>query len=299
MEGGVAGDDYRPIAWIVDDKETRNMVISHCHVGAGKFGLSNHPKDGTIPRLVELLEKYGVARAVVFAPFPHEGLGWGGPAVEQFDHPNDWLLAQLPSYPQLWGFATVNPSEVDAPDRLRRGVAAGLVGAKVHPPVHGITINDPALDPFWATAEELRIPIHLHTGAHGGRLSTYRPLLVDDVAQKYPNLPIIMDHLGGYALFYEALAVLHNNQNVYAGFTQAAGRYNLYHVPLDRVAVVLDTVGPERVVLGLDYPWNRDNDAALEQDLTWVRSFGLGREETDKILGGNITRLIEARRASR
>jgi len=193
--------------------------------------------------------------------------------------------------PRLRGFATLNPAEPGSADRLREFVAAGLVGAKVHPPVQKIALDDPALDPFWTAAEELGIPIHLHTGSHGGLLKTYRPMLLDEVAQAHPNLPLIIDHMGGYALFDEALAVLHNNRNAYAGFTQASGRYNVYEIPPHRVKVVLDTVGADRVVHGLDYPWNADNDLALGEDIAWVRAFALSREDTDKILGGNILRL--------
>jgi predicted TIM-barrel fold metal-dependent hydrolase len=268
------------------------MFISHCHVGAAHFGMSNHPRDGTIPRLVEILNKVGADGAVVFAPFPYDSLGWRGEVVARFADPNEWLLAQLEQYPQLRGFATVNPADRDAVEKLHRFIKAGLVGAKVHPPVHKITINDPALDSFWSAAEELQIPVHLHTGVHGNLLKTYRPLLLDDVAQAHPNLTIIMDHLGGYSLFHEALAVLHNNRNVYAGFTQTSGRYPVYHLPQERVDIVLSTVGPDRIVYGLDYPWNTDNETALDQDLAWVRSMGLSREDTNKIIGGNILRLI-------
>jgi predicted TIM-barrel fold metal-dependent hydrolase len=101
-----------------------------------------------------------------------------------------------------------------------------------------------------------------------------------------------MDHLGGYALFDEALAVLHNNGNVYAGLTQCSGRAKVYTLPRDRLDVLLETVGPDRIIYGLDYPWNDDNEAALAEDLAWIRSWGLSREDTAKILGGNILRLI-------
>jgi len=267
------------------------MFISHCHVGATHFGMSKDPRAGLIPHLVEILERNDCEGAVLFAPFPYKDLGWPGAEATGYDDPNEWLLAELEKYPQLRGFATVNPADPQAPEKLERFATAGLVGAKVHPPVHHITINDPALEPFWSAAEELGLPIHLHTGTHGGHLATYRPLLVDDVAQAHPNLRIILDHLGGYALFYEALAVLHNNRNVYAGFTQTSGRYNVYALSEERVRVILETVGPDRVVYGLDYPWNDDNDAALAQDIAWVRAFDLSREDTDKILGGNILRL--------
>ncbi len=275
------------------------MFISHCHVGAVDFGLSDQPGAGTIELLVEILDAAGADGAVVFAPFPSEGLGWGGEAAEKYADPNDWLLDQLEKYPQLKGFATVNPGSPGAAERLRELIGAGLVGAKVHPPVHGIIINDPALDEFWAAAEELGIPVHLHTGVHGALLKTYRPLLLDEVAHKFPNLSIIIDHLGGYAFFHEALAVLQNNRNLYAGMTQVSGRAAPYTITEERLRVLIETVGPGRMIYGLDYPWNPDNKQALLDDIAWVRSWGLSDEDTAAVLGGNILRLIERPAAAR
>ena len=268
------------------------LFISHCHTGAVPFGQSRHPQDGTLPRLAEILQAKEVDGAVVFAPFPRESLGWGGQATEDFADPNDWLLAALPDYPRFRGFCTLNPGDAGAPERLAHLIDAGLKGVKVHPPVHGIVVNDPALDDFWSAAEQLGAPVHIHTGTHGGLLSTYRPMLLDEVAQRHPRLNIVMDHLGGYALFDEALAVLHNNGNVYAGLTQCSGRAKVYTLLRDRLDVLLETVGPDRIIYGLDYPWNDDNEAALAEDLAWIRSWGLSREDTAKILGGNILRLI-------
>lgn len=268
------------------------LFVSHCHVGATRFGQSPHPQDGTLPRLVEVLRANEVDGAVVFAPFAHEGLGWGAEAAKAFADPNDWLLTALRDYPQFRGFATVNPGEKGAAERLAQLIRAGLKGVKVHPPVHGIVVNDPSLDDFWSAAAELGAPVHIHTGVHGSLLNTYRPLLLDEVAQRHPRLNIIMDHLGGYAFFNEALAVLHNNPNVYAGLTQCSGRANIYRVSRERLDVLLETVGPNRIIYGLDYPWNDDNEAALAEDLAWIRSWGLSRDDMAKVLGGNLLRLI-------
>lgn len=271
------------------------MFIAHCHVGTVHFGISDNPEDGTIPRLVQILDEVGAEGAGVFAPFPDPSLGWGGEEATRFSDPNEWLLETLDDYPQLRGFATINPADPDAAAKLRHFITSGLVGAKVHPPVQRISLDDPALEPFWQTAEELGIPVHIHTGVHGGLLKTYRPLLLDEIAHKHPDLNIIMDHLGGYALFYEALAVLNNNANVYAGFTQVSGRAQVYSLPADRADIVIETIGPDRIIYGLDYPWNPDNLQALRDDIQWVAGLGLSHEDTDKILGGNILRLTSAR----
>lgn len=269
------------------------MFISHCHVGAIGFGgEQSNPKVGTLPNLEQILDTVGVEGAVVFAPFPSKGLGWGGKVVEKFEGPNEWLCEELRKYPNLVGFATINPKEPDASEKLKKIVKMGLVGAKVHPAVHKITINDLAIDEFFKTAEKLRIPIHIHTGVHGGFLRTYEPILIDDVMQRHPDLSIIMDHLGGYALFDQALAVLHNNKNSYVGLTQCSGRDPLYYLPKERVDILLKTVGVERIIYGFDYPWNKNNLLALKEDIKWIQSWDISKEDEEKILGGNLIRLL-------
>ena len=267
------------------------MFISHCHVGLIGFGAEPGDKEvGTIRKLDVILQAAGVDGAVVFAPFGNRSTGWAGPVAERFGDPNDWLSDEIKKWPNLVGFACINPKDADAPSRLERAVSAGLVGAKLHPPVQGFTINDRTIYPFYAAAEKLRAPIHIHTGVHGGHLKTYEPLLLDDVLQEHPDLIVIMDHLGGYAFFDQALAVLHNNGNCYAGIT--AMRLPQYQLPPDRIKILLETVGVERIIYGMDYPWKNDNLAGLKGDIEWIESWPLSQQEKELLLGGNLKKLL-------
>ena len=275
------------------------MLINHCHVSARGFGSeADDPTMGTLATLQRVLAEAGVDKAVAFAPFGWEGGRWeeiGGGLGR-----NEWLVGQLEDHPNLLGFANVFPQDHDAPDQLRRAIESGLVGAKVHPPVMRIRLDDPALEPFWTTAEELRIPVSIHTGVHGSRLRTYMPILLDDVAQRHPNLPLLLEHIGGIAFFDQALAVLHNNKNCYVGFTQLSGRDPKYALSPERLRLLLDTVGADRLVYGFDYPWNPGgNLAALKHDLAWIGGWDIPEADKAKILGGNLERLTskEARTA--
>lgn len=261
------------------------MLISHCHVQSEGFGLEveRNRAAGTLPELRRIMQAVGVDRAVAFAPF--------GPQEDV--EANQWLTQQLEDYPELIGFATVNPADEQAPEKLTSCAEMGLVGAKVHPPIFKIALDDPAIDPFWRAAEELELPVHVHTGVHGWHLRRYMPILLDDVCQRHPNLRVIMDHLGGIAMFDQALAVLHNNANTFVGLTQVSGRDPRYALSDDRLRLLLDTVGAERIIYGFDYPWNEDNLAALEHDVAWIRSWRLAAEDEASILGGNMARLLE------
>ncbi len=249
-----------------------------------------NPEVGTLPVLQNILSEAGVDRAIVFAPFGWEGGNWEE-IVGKIDR-NEWLCRELEKYPNLSGFATVYPQDHDAPQQLKRAIEMGLVGAKVHPPVMRIRLDDLAIDGFWKTAEELQIPVSVHTGAHGWLLRNYMPILLDDVAQRHPGLSIIIEHIGGMAFFDQALAVLHNNENCYVGLTQCSGRDPKYYVPPEKIKLLLSTVGAQRIIYGLDHPWNAGNLNALKHDLKWIRSWDISDEDKERILGGNLEKLL-------
>jgi predicted TIM-barrel fold metal-dependent hydrolase len=88
----------------------------------------------------------------------------------------------------------------------------------------GVAPNDPKLEPYYALAEELDIPVCLHTG-FGPPMSPYmgdpdfrmrygNPLLLEDVLVKHPRLRIYIAH-GGYPFLEETIALMLMYQQVY------------------------------------------------------------------------------------
>ena len=64
---------------------------------------------------------------------------------------------------------------------------------------------DPRLLPAYEVAQDLGIPMMFHTGISvfkGSRIRYGNPLLLDDVADDFPDLPIIMSH-GGRPFWYD------------------------------------------------------------------------------------------------
>ena len=85
---------------------------------------------------------------------------------------NDWVAEFCSAYPdRLKGIAMINVDDVqDARGELERARKLGLAGAMitVYPP-EPMSYDKPEYDPFWATAEELNMPLSLHiaTGRPG------------------------------------------------------------------------------------------------------------------------------------
>jgi predicted TIM-barrel fold metal-dependent hydrolase len=89
----------------------------------------------------------------------------------------------------------------------------------------GLTLSDPAYDPYLEMAEEMEIPVALHTG-HGPPGATYEgspafrahlgnPLLNEEALARHPKLRIYLMH-AGYPFLEETIALLHAHPHVYA-----------------------------------------------------------------------------------
>ncbi len=259
------------------------MWVNHCHLlPPGAFDNSD-PTAGTLARWEQVATRLGIERAVAFAPFTYQMTG----------DPNKWLAATLEDQANLLRFVTIHPLKAGAAEELRHYIEEKeFDGAKLHPAVMKFRIDDEAADAFYATAEQLGIPIVFHAGVHGWRLSQYLPILIDEVAERHPALTIIMAHVGGTAFFDQALAVLHNRKNVYAELAQARRKLRPYcwYLSDERIRALIDTVGPERMIYGCDWPWNPEEHIA--RDIEWVQSWDITDAEKQLILGGNLKRIL-------
>ena len=88
----------------------------------------------------------------------------------------------------------------------------------------GVYLNDPVMEPYFAMAEEMGIPVCLHSG-FGEPMLPYtsdpdfrmrygNPLFLEDVLVKHPDLKVYIAH-GGYPYQDETIALMLMYQQVY------------------------------------------------------------------------------------
>jgi aminocarboxymuconate-semialdehyde decarboxylase len=224
---------------------------------------------------------------------------------------NEEIAAVVRRHPERFlGLGTV-PLQAPqvAADELRRAMTKlGLRGAMIATNVNGRNLDDPALDPFWAAAEELGafIFIHPQVAAAAERLGSYylrnmvglplettiagASLVFGGVLERYPGLKICLAHGGGFVPYQagrfehgwevreEAKVRLHNPPAVSLG--------RLYFDTITHSKTALDflirTAGHDRVLLGSDYPFDMGNLDCVAR----VRALSIEPVARDLILGG-------------
>lgn len=127
------------------------------------------------------------------------------------------FVAQAPQ--KLVGFASCDPTQPGYMRELGHAIEGlGLRGLKMGPVYAGFDPRDQRCKPVYEYCQAKGIPILFHSGTTFNRdapIGFSRPWLFDEVAIQYPELRIVLAHLG-HPFYDECLAVIRKHPHVYA-----------------------------------------------------------------------------------
>jgi len=197
------------------------------------------------------------------------------------------LLQMLPD--KLIGFAGFDPNQGDeAVVDIEHAVKElGFKGIKTVSSGLELDIKDKAFYPCYTAAQELDVPIIIHTGPAliiGAQIKHVQPLMVDEVAVDFPDLKIICAHMGGHH-YMDVHNLLVRHPNVYDDLSfWPLHPYYKDMIPWN----LLEKTVPDKILLGSDYPAGQTLTEAVEA----VRSLPISEVFMRKILGENAARLL-------
>jgi len=182
--------------------------------------LEDHPTlyDSPLESLVKDMDDAGIDKSVLIAN--DYGL------VPEFSKPrisieeyNKWVADAAAAYPdRLIAFVGVDPRRKNAVEILEKGIQEwGMKGLKLYPPT-GFYVSEPVVTPLWEKANELEIPVMVHSGPTFPqlRMKYSEPIYLEDVLIRYPNLNIIIAHCGGVLWAEEVIGLRQFRDNVFA-----------------------------------------------------------------------------------
>jgi len=181
-------------------------------------------------------------------------LAFAAPAIG-FEVPNDYVAEYVATDPdRLTGFASVDPGRPGAVAELERAVRTGLRGLKLAPTYQGFDPLGSAAMEVYEAAEAMRLPIMWHQGTtfvRTARLEYALPIQIDSVAIRFPELRIVIAHLG-HPWIDEALAVVRKHPHLYTDVSALYSRpWQLYN----GLVSACEYRVTERLLFGTDWPY--------------------------------------------
>jgi predicted TIM-barrel fold metal-dependent hydrolase len=238
------------------------IVDVHQHTGRWPFA----GKWGGIEQNLRYMERRGIDAAIVSST---EAI------VDDMVAGNRRLAEDIAEHDSLYAYLTVNPRYLDL---SRREIEAyrdhpRFVGFKVHTSYSDTAMGEPRMADLFAMLEEHGKPLLIHTWGAGAVRS------LAGLAQRYPQLPILVAHAGGDA-WREAIEVAQRNPNLHLDFAISSPER-------ERIERAVAALGAERVMFG--------SDATLFDPLYMLSCFAeaeMAEHDRALVMGGNALRLF-------
>ena len=279
-----------------------------------KHGVCYSALRGTLTELVEAMQGADIAKAVLvnlFSTQHHRNEALGALSVglseaeraratreidaklaEDLVSFNRWACELIVEAPGVIPFVAADPQllpDEAGADHVREMVQRhGARGVKLHGPVQGFHASDERLWPVYRLCEEMALPIVAHSGPDAAGAGLAEPRAFAPVLEAFPRLRLVIAHLGG-GTWAQALEIAQRFDNAYFDCCEIIEWTDSPNGPTEReLGQLIVDIGPQRVMMGSDYPWydlDRTVDRVMELPV-------LSREEKEGIAGANAIRIL-------
>ena len=251
------------------------IIDAHAHLGPA-FRLRPPFLPGvTGEEVVAIMDRAAIDIACVFAP------AWEGPQFidPEYREGNRAIYEATRRFPKrLVGYVRVDPNvRGRALDEMRRGREKyGFRGLKLHPLWEHFQPNNLRLmSPIMELCGAYRWPIFFHAGYY----PTCQPAIFIPLAERFPEVPIILGHIG-YAHVADVIIAANLCPNIYVETSANS--------TADAIQAVLERVDPRQILYGSDLPFTQPEDVQAKISLQPT----LTDEARPMIMGGNMARLL-------
>ena len=228
--------------------------------------------EGTSEKLIEEGKAAGITRFIVHSV---------ATKAAQVLAINDFIIDECRKHSEFIGFMTLHEdlSEEEINSEVKRCVAAGIKGIKLHPDFQKFYIDGENAEKMYIATEGL-LPILFHTGDDSFDFSA--PSRLAAIAKKHKNMRFIGAHFGGYRRWNET-GVYKGLDNVFFDTSSS-----LPFIGAETAKRLIDLFGAERFFFGTDFPmWN------AEEELARFEKIPLSVSDKEKILYKNAKEFLK------
>ena len=194
----------------------------------------------------------GVDKAIVFSLRYGDSAGIAG---------DDEVTARaVAKYPDKFvGFACVDPRMPDCMDLLVHAIEdLGLKGIKYGPIYNGVSLLDPRMEPIYQYCIRKNLPLTMHMGTTyvpNAPAELGRPIYVDTIATRHPQLKMVMAHMG-HPWYEECIIVARKQPNVYCEVSALFYRpWQFYNILIAAQEYTIHD--RNKIFWGTDFPYSK------------------------------------------
>jgi len=228
-----------------------SIVDAHTHLG---YCANFYIPDVSLEGMVNIMDKLNIKRICC----SH----LAGILAHHFEYAHRETLKAIEQYPgRIFGYTIYDPNfPEDSLQSVKKYLKMdGFVGIKIHPAIHTYPVDGKKYDPLWQYSADNNILVLSHTWDATPQ-TTYpyelaasqiyaEPKLIGRVAQRYPEIKIIMGHAGGhYRGYLQAIEVVQSHENVYVDIGGATFSFGL-------IEWLAKEVGAHKILYGSDFIW--------------------------------------------
>ena len=226
-----------------------------------------------------------VEKAIVFSLRYGDSVG-----IESDD---ETTAAAMRKYPEkIVGFAYADPRRADVMEGVRHAIEdLGLKGIKFGPIYNGVALSDPRLVPVYEYCQRNNIPLTMHMGttfARNAPVDMGRAIHVEPIALKYPDLTMIMAHMG-HPWYSDCIAVARKQPNVFCEVSALFYRpWQYYNILIEAQEYKIT----DKIFFGTDFPFSKVGESVdgllnINDQLEGTRLPRVSSETMTQILQSN------------
>ncbi len=253
--------------------------VIDCHAHLTHHSRTNWEADDR--KLIEAADKLGIDQLCCSTLTPH----WPA-SLDGFRECNQWTAEGMRRFSgRVLGYCYVNPGySREALEEIRRYVGDhGFIGVKLY---NEYTCTEPVVFPVVELTIELGVPI-LHHAFHTHYVMEDQLRASDsghlaELGRRYPEAMLICAHFSGGCDWEWTIKAARHAPNVFLDVSGSATDDG----SVDMAVVI---AGADRVVFG--------TDSSMTGCVGKIRGAELSAQDKEKILGGNLMRLLGRRKA--
>ena len=252
--------------------------------------------------LIEEMDRHAIGKALIMSTG----------SADSEDTRNEKIAAAVAKHPeQLFGLMSLGTDYTatgfgDDPQALRKAASRQIAdcmgrlgfrgigethGGPFTTEIHPVSIADD-LRPIMEALAGYGAPLLIATGwtQFPGRMYYADPIYVDEIAGRYPDVPIVLTKMGrGTPHYFEsALIVAMRNPNVYFDATSTTAEH---------IRRAIRTIGAERIMFGTDWSptwrWVREPEALYPTRLRVIRESGISDADAEQVLWKTAVQLFQ------